>query len=180
MSLPKSPNLLEPLLNITDAVSLMVVRFITVKFSIDALFSWELPLIIPLPFVSYEDVAVFWFNSVDATDELNVVRFTPLIFPVVLIEPVIPKSFPNWIELPPDDVILFPSCICKVPLTSIKPLVGSNNKLPPPDVFNWISPSADCKIILSLPASNIFIDCPTSVVICNSWLVEPNTFVPSM
>jgi hypothetical protein len=88
--------------------------------------------------------------------------------------------FPNWIELPPDDVILCPSCIWNVPLTSIKPLVGSNNKLPPPEDFNSILPYAYCKIILSLPDYKIFIDCPTSVVICNSFPVEPNTFVPSM
>ena len=58
--------------------------------------------------------------------------------------------------------------------------MGSNNISPPPEDFNSISPSADCNIIESLPASKILIDWPSSVVIVNSWAVEPNTFVPSM
>ena len=69
-------------------------------------------------------------------DELNVVRFIPFIVLVLSIEPLTTILLPKTTPLPPEEVILFPSCICKVPLTSIKPLVGSNNKLPPPDVFN--------------------------------------------
>jgi hypothetical protein len=74
MSSPKSPNLLEPLLKITLAVSLTVVKFVIVKLVIVAFSNCDepentpvgnnrvtcvLPLTIPLPFVSYELVAEF-------------------------------------------------------------------------------------------------------------------------
>ena len=49
MSSPKSPNLLEPLLNKTDEVSLIVVKFVIVKFVIVALFNCVEELIIPVP-----------------------------------------------------------------------------------------------------------------------------------
>ena len=59
------------------------------------------------------------------------------------------------------------------------PFVGSNNTSPPPDDFNSMSPSAVCNTIESLPASKILIDCPASVVICNSCVVLLITFTPS-
>ena len=113
-----------------------------------------------------------------ATDELNVERFNPFIFPVVTIDPVIPKSFPICIAAPSEDNNLFPAYRVVVPFNAIIPDVGSNITSPPPDVANVIFPSADCKVIVSLPASKIFNDCPLSVVICNSCPVAPKTFVP--
>mgnify|MGYP000942709684 CR=1 FL=1 len=78
---------------------------------------------------------------------------TPFIInvPFVLIEPVTSISFPKTTLVAPELVILFPSCTCNVPLTEIKPAVGSNNISPPPEDFNSTSPSTVCKIILSLP-----------------------------
>ena len=52
VSLLKSPNLFEPLLNKTDAVSLTTVKFVIVKSVIVVPLNWDEPLIIPLPFVS--------------------------------------------------------------------------------------------------------------------------------
>ena len=97
-----------------------------------------------------------------------------------LAEPDTIILLPNTTLFPPEDVILLPSWTWTVPLISIKPVVGSNNTLPPADVFNWISPSALCNVIVSVPLSKILIDWPKSVVICNSWFVLPKTFCPSM
>jgi len=92
------------------------------------------------------------------TDELNDCKSIPSTLPVKSIEPLTITASPNTILLPPDEVILKPSCICVVPLIDIIPFVGSNNISPPPDDFNSISPSADCNIIESEPASNILSD----------------------
>ena len=114
------------------------------------------------------------------TEELKFNKSTPCIVPVNLNEPVISTLSPNTNCVPPELLILLPSWTCIVPLKSIKPVVGSNNTLPPPDAFNCMSPSADCNVIVSEPASNILNDWPLSVVICNSCVVLPNTFVPSI
>ena len=47
VSFPKSPNLLEPLLNITDAVSLIVVKLTIVKSVIVVPLNWDEPDTIP-------------------------------------------------------------------------------------------------------------------------------------
>jgi hypothetical protein len=102
------------------------------------------------------------------TEELNDCKSIPSTLPVNSIDPLTIILLPKTILVPPDEVILKPSCICVVPLIDMIPFVGSNNMSPPPDDFNSISPSADCNIIESEPASNILIDCPVSVVIVSS------------
>ena len=78
---------------------------------------------------------------------------------VVVIEPVTTKSFPNIILVPPElKNLAVPSCMLTFPLTEIKPEVGSNNKSPPPEDFNSISPSTVCNVILSVPNSLNLID----------------------
>ena len=92
-------------------------------------------------------------------ETIPVDKVNPFIAPVVVIEPVIIKSFPNTILVPPElKNLAVPSCMLTFPLTEIKPAVGSNNTSPPPEDFNSISPSTVCNIILSVPNSLNLID----------------------
>ena len=63
VSSPKSPNVFEPLLNKTLAVSLTVVKFVIVKFVIVVPLNCAEELIIPLPFISYDELAAFKFAT---------------------------------------------------------------------------------------------------------------------
>ena len=72
----------------------------------------------------------------------TIVKDVPVILLFEVIEPVTSKLFPNTILVPPElKNLAVPSCMLTFPLIEIKPLVGSNNKSPPPEDFNSISPS---------------------------------------
>ena len=99
------------------------------------------------------------FVNLVLADELNDVKSIPSIVPVNSIEPETTISFAKTTGVPPtDDCIFCPFNISTGPFNIILPLVGSNNISPSPLDFNSTSPSAVCKIIESVPFSNILID----------------------
>ena len=98
--------------------------------------------------------------------------------PVVISEPVIATLFPNWIVFPPEDVTLLPSCTCNVPLIDTTPLFGSKITSPAPVEVNVKLPSAVCNVIVSAAVSNIFKDCPASVVNVKSVALDERIAVP--